>query len=316
MSLDISNLPDDINTKITSYLLYSNSSDVTMKKLASVSKTLNKDVNMMLMIFENTNVKKFTKFHYIENILPIVQQSIFSFDQLGSILIYIKDENFNKKELKKKLPLPKKDISTTCLNNTFIVYQVIKHSVVLYHENDYDKNKIIDEILFDLFDNIYNLKTTSKDLIIVNHDITNYDSSKLDGTWHTIGFNIYYIFEMYKIFQTNKNINISHFKSLSKYILSDIEEVNLRSIKFIAEQAISQEDNHYLLIFSYMLFYFAKTVDREKIIKILFRDENDTFSRRISVKELIKEYTIGKLIYDEDNIEKIFQNFKKEFGII
>ena len=54
MSLDISNLPDDINTKITSYLLYSNSSDVTMKKLASVSKTLNKDVNMMLMIFENT----------------------------------------------------------------------------------------------------------------------------------------------------------------------------------------------------------------------------------------------------------------------
>src|SRR6056300_1228422 len=157
MSLDISNLPDDINTKITSYLLYSNSSDVTMKKLASVSKTLNKDVNMMLMIFENTNVKKFTKFHYIENILPIVQQSIFSFDQLGSILIYIKDENFNKKELKKKLPLPKKDISTTCLNNTFIVYQVIKHSVVLYHENDYDKNKIIDEILFDLFDNIYNL---------------------------------------------------------------------------------------------------------------------------------------------------------------
>ena len=288
-SIDLSNLPNDLSNEIWKKLLLSNNIDVeTLKKISITNKHFSNKVKNTLELLSHKSVKGFCNLRNIDNIVLFVSNSLFDFEQLNNILKFIEISDFiNVKEhinsLKNlmKLDIKPSSFSIEVNNNTFVVFQLLK-----YH---FTKNmqpfEIIDDALFEYFNNVYIIecsKTESTHKFVENLRIIL--SNQIEYTWHIVNFNVYYIYQLHRLFRENKKINMSKFRTFDKYIISYQEDTIKNSIKFIVQQADilkiidNIEDNKdHIYILSYILFKLSKYIDNDTSLKIRHIEEFETY---------------------------------------
>ena len=83
---DIMKLPEDLSKKVIHDTVMSPTLNLrTLNTLAKTNKEMNQDLMQQMYIAKHKNIRKFTKYQNIGNILPIVAKSIFSYEELIDI---------------------------------------------------------------------------------------------------------------------------------------------------------------------------------------------------------------------------------------
>lgn len=299
-TFNITKLPDDLSTKILNDIVTSSSlSTKTLKSLANSNKTIKKEMNRHLYIINHKNIKKFVKYQNVSNILLIIEKSMFSLESLIAILEYVENKSeIKKSEFKGMFPTLSQKPSSYCLNNTYIIYQIIKHTFIM-NNKPYEVQEIMDEILIDFFENVYmfkkpTLKSFNKDSI----SISKFEASDI-GTWHLTGFNLYYFYEIYRMYEDNYRITMNQYKQIDKYIFSYDTNVLKRSIQYITEQYYSFAKTKeyidyqifvYILSFIVFKLYKEENVNHSDIITIKHEDEYESYKERISIDKVISRF--------------------------
>lgn len=328
---NMSKAPEDLSNLIWEQVFTSKKlSPTILKSLSQTNKNLNKYLNERLPIYNHKHVKGFCKIHDIGNIIPIVGHSIFSFERLSSIIQYISDKNVKSTEtsFKKLFPVFSTKPSTTCLNNTFIIYQLIKYCIVMMR-NTSELVDWIDDALFQLFENVYSLyklsssspspssssssyRRTSVTLVtpVRGDDIPEFSSNNLEYKWHLIGFNLYYVYEIMRMYQDNIRVTITKYKQFEKYIFSSHTKILLNSIAFIEQQFYYltrwNENNIIIYIFSFMMLRISKDkhIKKEDNIKLIYEDEDETYKTYSTVQNLVTKF--------KDHLHKTNSNVAKK----
>lgn len=306
-TFNMTKLPDDLSRKILNDIMTSPSlSTKTLKSLANSNRTIKNEMNQHLYIINHKNIKKFVKYQNVGNILLVIEKSMFSLESLIAILEYVENKSeINESEFKELFPLLRQRPSIDCLNNTYVIYQIIKHTFIMNNR----PFEVMDEILIDFFENVYmfkkpSLKSFNKDSMT----ISSFEASDI-GTWHLTGFNLYYLYEVYRMYQDNYKITMSQYKQIDKYIFSYDTNVLKRSIQYITEQyylfANTKEYINYKIlvyILSYIVFklYKQENVNHSDIITIRHEDEYESYKERISIDTVISRF--------EENLNDIGDN--------
>jgi hypothetical protein len=315
---DMTSLPDDLSKKILNDLMSSrNLSASTLKTLSKANKSLNKDINKKLYIFNHKTITKFCKFQNIDNVLPIIDQSIFSYEVLIDILEYIEKQTMkNKAQFKNLFPVSVRSVSYSCLNNTFVVFQIIKHSLILHNKC----SDGLDVILFDFFEDVYTLKRSQiKGSPTKESSVAKFGPSQI-VMWHLIGFNLYYVYDIYRMYQDNCKISMCCYKQFDKYLFSYDKDVLKRSIKFTAEEyhsLLTMKEYHpsydydvFINILSYIAFRLSRNVTNgSEIITLRHEDDHneEIHKERVTIDTILKRMKISlfDLRYDNTIAKKI-----------
>lgn len=297
-TFNMTKLPDDLSTKILNDIMTSPSLSIkTLKSLANSNKMIKKEMNLHLFIINHKNIKKFVKYQNVGNILLVIEKSMFSLESLISILEYVENKSeINESEFKGLFPKLRQRPSSDCLNNTYVIYQIIKHTFIMNNR----PFEVMDEILIDFFEDVYMFKKpTLKSFNTYSTTIsTNFKASDI-GTWHLTGFNLYYLYEIYRMYQDNYKITMTQYKQIDKYIFSYDMNVLKRSIQYITEQyysfANTKEYVHYKIlvyILSYIVFKLSKqeNVNHSDIITIRHEDEYESYKERITIDTVISRF--------------------------
>ena len=297
-TFNMTKLPDDLSKKILkSMTLLPSLSSQTLKSLANSHKMAKEEITNHLTIVNHKNIKKFVKYQNIGNVLLVIQRSMFSLEDLIDILDYVENnDEINKNAFQELFPEVQQRPSSDCLNNTFIVYQIIKHTFIMSNKSQ----EVLDEILVDFFEEVYMFRTTSLKSFNKNFiSLSDFTVSDV-GTWHLIGFNLYYVYQMYRMYQDNYNINMNQYKQIQKYIFSYDTNVLKSSIQYIAEQyyyfAQTKEFfidyKIYTYILSFILFklYKDENTNDSDIIKIRHEEGYDIYKERININTVIERF--------------------------
>jgi len=284
--LNLVNIPDDLSEKIMNDLLASQHISIsTLKNMSRTNKYIHDKIGKQLFVYSHKNVKNFCKLQNISNILPIIKDSIFEFENLYNILLYIEDD----KQIKKLFPLPlTSKISIKCMNATFVIFQLIKFHIVKCMKS----HDVIDKLLFDFFDNIY---TISKSASLKSKQSPNtspihvedFNSTNIDWHWHLVNFNIYYIYEIVRLYKDNCKVRIIKYNQFDKYVVSRNEDVMKKSIKYIIQQYQMLNDDIFIYIYSFIIFKICNhNINKNDTIIILHEEDEDTYKVRSTVGKI------------------------------
>ena len=310
------NVPGEIHSKILDAYLESPSIDFkTLRKMTLVSKTNNSYIASKLNFMKNTNVQYFCKLLHIDNILLIIERSAFDIEKLNDILTFVIDGDFrqdvNIHILNKmcKVSFPE-SVSIEYTNNTFIILQLLKHTIRKNKNSTVKENgtmrfvsfdTLIDSILFHFFDDLYLFKQrtyqtrktkSSKKYNSKSKDFSSFSDENLEFSWHMIGFNLYYVYEKNRLLKEQKVVTKEDFKDFQKYITSTNHQISMNSIKYMKQQSNMISDNHLVLIFTFIMSKMIKLklVHMNDNVKILFVDEEDSFKINMQVSRIYDEF--------------------------
>jgi len=283
---NLENIPDDLSEKILNDLLASpRISITTLKNMSRMNKYIHDKIGKQLFVFSHKNVKFFCKLQNIGNILPIIKDSIFDFENLYNILLYIEDD----KQIKNLFPLPlNSKISIKCMNATFVIFQLIKFHIVKCMK----PHDVIDKLLFDFFDNIYTISKSaspkSKQSPNTRHiSVEDFNSTNIDWHWHLVNFNIYYIYEIIRLHKENCKVRITKYNQFDKYVVSNNEDVMKKSIKYIIQQSQTFNNDIFIYIYSFIIFKIChRNINKNDTIIILYEEAEDTYKVRSTVGKI------------------------------
>lgn len=310
MTTTFKNVPDEIHSKILDTYLESPSIDFkTLKKMTLISKSNNLFITDKLNFLKNPNVQYFCKLQHIDNILLIVKRSAFDLEKLSKILTYVFESDFkDKRNIDKLVKLCKvsfpESIKYDFVNNTFIIFQLLKHTikknksaVVVENNSMYIEpfDKIIDNILFQFFDDLYTYKNKTSPNKNIQSILTDesFTSENIDYSWHVIGFNLYYFYEKYRLLQENKMLTKKDFKDIPKYIFSTNHEISKNSIKYITQQEYQNNLNkNSTYVFSFIISEMIKQklIHMDDRIKLQYEDNDGETIKRYEQVAKIYEY--------------------------
>jgi len=316
MAATFKNVPDEIHSKILDAYLESPSIDFkTLRKMTLVSKTNNSYIASKLNFMKNTNVQYFCKLLHIDNILLVIERSAFDIEKLNDILTFVlegdfkQNSNIHKLEKMCQISFPE-SVSIEYTNNTFIILQLLKHTIRKNKNSALVENgtmhfvqfdTLIDSILFQFFDDLYLFKQrtyqtykskSSKKYNSKSKDFSSFSSENLEFSWHMIGFNLYYVYEKNRLLKEQKIVTKKDFKDFQKYITSSNRQISMNSIKYMKQQSNMISDNHLVLVFTFIILEMIKLklVHKDDYVKILFEDEEDSFKINMQVSRIYDEF--------------------------
>jgi len=311
----LSNVPQDIHNKILDTYLESPSIDIkTFQKMSQVNQnTRSYYTSSKLRFFKNTITQKFCKLRQIENIFAVIHKSAFDFDRLNFIVNYITKSDFqDKKDFNELTRLCKISFtlstSMKCTNNTFVVFQFLKHRVIMCKKSESVQN-LMDSILFKYFEDLYRFKTNNDISSTKFKGKSSFSSKNIDFAWHTVGLNLYYVYEINRLFNENKQIVANNFQTIDQYIISCNHEISKNTIKYIVQQNNIKSNNNLVMIFSFILLTLLKhnLVKLDDNIQILFEDEDDSYKLYFLVSK-IREQFLNSLSFSSHPLSIIIQN--------
>jgi hypothetical protein len=298
MVYTLSNVPSDLHNKILDTYLESPSIDIkTFQKMSEINKNTRSYTSSKLRFFKNTITQKFCKLRQIENIFAVIKESAFDFDRLNSIVNFITETDFqHKKDFNELIRLCEISFSLStsmkCINNTFIVFQFLKHRVIMCKKSE-NVYHLMDSILFKYFENLYRFKTNNDTSPTKIKEKLLFSVDNIDFSWHTIGLNLYYIYEVNRLYYEKKQITLNNFKTINKYIISGDHEISKNTVKFIVQQNNLKSNDIMLLIFNFILntLIKQKLVKLDDRVKILFEEEHDSYKIHFLISKIKEDFS-------------------------
>ena len=333
MTTTFKNVPSEIHNKILDTYLESPSIDFkTLKKMTLISKSNNSHIVTKLNFMKNPNVQHFCKLLHIDNLLLVVKRSAFGIEKLNEILTFVFEGDFkqgkNIEKLEKMCTISfPESISIEFSNNTFIIFQLLKHTIIKNRcstvvENDVMKfipfDRIIDNILFQFFEDLYVYKQKiylthkTKSSQKNNSNSLHFSPETINYSWHMIGFNLYFVYEKYRQLSENTNVTKKDFKDFKKNILSTNHEISKNSIKYITQQAyeIEVNDKYFIFVISFIISEMIKQklVYMEDKIRLQYEDEYGDSVKRYEKLSVIHSDFQQLLQYVSPSLLSIMKN--------
>jgi len=261
----------------------------------------------------------------IDNILIIIEKSLFDFEQVNNILCFI-DENklVQKNDIAKLKNLTKignrivKPLSEECNNCTFCIFQLLKFYLIWENKSF----QPVQENLFHFFDKVFSFEATDKKESNTHKEmfcLRKMNAKNIDHDWHLVNFNVYYIFKLHIMYRNKYKISIKDYQQLDKYFIHKGVEGLKRSIGFCIHQYRIFEKhcdfncnfNIYKNIIFYILNYIVKKIqqiDNNICIKISY----DEYSELQGGKQLLNEIQRdARKLLEDLNDDKISQQLLK-----
>jgi hypothetical protein len=317
MASTLSNVPEDLHNKILDTYLESPSIDIkTLQKMSQINKNARSYTSPKLKFLKNAITQKFCKLRQIGNILLVIKESAFDFERLDYIVNYITETSFqHKKDFNELMRLCKISFplsaSIKFINNTFIVLQFLKHRVIMCQKSE-NVHRSMDSILFKYFEDLYAFK--------MNRDISptkikgksTFSSKNIDYTWHTVGLNLYYMYEISRLYNEKMQITINNFKTIDKYIISGNHEISKNTVKFIVQQNNTKSDDIMLLIFVFILHTLLKQklVKPDDNVKVLFEEDYESYKIYLLVSKIRDDFA-NSLSFVSEPLSNIVQTMLK-----
>ena len=317
MASTLSNVPEDLHNKILDTYLESPSIDIkTLQKMSQINKNARSYTSPKLKFLKNAITQKFCKLRQIGNILLVIKESAFDFERLGYIIDYITETDFqHKKEFNElarlcKISFP---LSTSIkfINNTFIVLQFLKHRVIMCQKSE-NVHRSMDSILFKYFDDLYMFKMNNDRSPAKFREKSSFSSKNIDYAWHTIGLNLYYMYEISRLYYEKMQVTINNFKTIDKYIISGNHEISKNTVKFIVQQNNTKSDDIMLLASSFTLHTLLKQklVKPDDNVKILFEEDYESYKVYFLVSKIRDDF-LNSLSFVPEPLSIIVQKMLK-----
>ena len=317
MTTTLSNVPEDLHNKILNTYLESPSIDVkTLQKMSQINKNTRSYTSPKLKFLKNVITQKFCKLRQIGNILLVIKESAFDFERLDYIVNYIAETDFQHKkdfnELIKscKVSFPS-SASIKLINNTFIVFQFLKHRVIMCQKSE-SVHRSMDSILFKYFDDLYAFKINNDRSPNKMKEKSPFSSKNIDYAWHTVGLNLYYIYEINRLRMEKREITLKDFKTIEKYIISSNHEISKYTVQYIVQQNNIKSGDTLGLIFSFILYTLLKQklVSLDDNVKILFEEDYESYKIYFLVSKIRDDF-FNSLSFISDPLSSIVQNLLK-----